>query len=274
MSSDPFALLGLDRRTASETDVRKAYAERLKVTRPEDDRDGFMALREAFERARQEARWRAEYPQEDEDRDRHAETRETGEVAVVELSGTDDVDEAYDGEDAYTPTDFDQRIDTAMKALHQALTAPWGPPRAENLVAMLNATELDGIDEYRAMQWQVRQFICHATGYFEEGQDVVRPPWLTIEVFDTLDTQYGWTRQPSGHVSERHMNAWMREVRKKIEWHSITYDQRVELERQKLRRRQSDQPIRDDYFGSNIWLFIGVGILATVVLRVLAGLGR
>lgn len=51
-STDPFALLGLDRRTATQADVKAAYARLLKVTRPEDDPDGFMALRQAFTAAR------------------------------------------------------------------------------------------------------------------------------------------------------------------------------------------------------------------------------
>jgi len=60
MSSDPFELLGLNPRTATDADVRRAYAERLKVTRPEDDRAGFVALRQAFEQARERVRWRGD----------------------------------------------------------------------------------------------------------------------------------------------------------------------------------------------------------------------
>jgi len=67
MSSDPFKLLGLDRKTATDADVRRAYAERLKITRPEDDRDGFMALRTAFEQARNQVRWRDQYGDDDDD---------------------------------------------------------------------------------------------------------------------------------------------------------------------------------------------------------------
>ena len=161
MSSDPFILLGLDRKTATEADIRKAYAERLKVTRPEDDRAAFMALREAFERARQEARWRAEYPADyedgDEDADVETETEacsdpsEDGhsETLTEQASDTatrtappaataeDDPDADFDeAEEGYTPSDFDRRIDAAMQKLHEALISPWGPPSRADLDAL------------------------------------------------------------------------------------------------------------------------------------------
>jgi hypothetical protein len=54
--TDPFRALGLTRKTATEANVKAAYARLLKVTRPEDDRAAFMALRQAFESARVLAR--------------------------------------------------------------------------------------------------------------------------------------------------------------------------------------------------------------------------
>jgi hypothetical protein len=56
--TDPFKRLGLKRATATQADVKAAYARLLKVTRPEDDRDAFMALRAAFEEARRVATFR------------------------------------------------------------------------------------------------------------------------------------------------------------------------------------------------------------------------
>lgn len=50
--TDPFKLLGLKRATATEAEVKAAYAALLKTTRPEDDRAAFMALRDAFTNAR------------------------------------------------------------------------------------------------------------------------------------------------------------------------------------------------------------------------------
>ena len=50
-SGDPFAVLGLSR-DADARAVKRAYAARLKATRPDEDPEGFVALRAAFERAR------------------------------------------------------------------------------------------------------------------------------------------------------------------------------------------------------------------------------
>jgi len=47
-SSDAFELLGLKRNSATLSDVKKAYAKKLKLTRPDDDPEGFMRLRDAF----------------------------------------------------------------------------------------------------------------------------------------------------------------------------------------------------------------------------------
>lgn len=297
MSSDPFILLGLDRKTATEADIRKAYAERLKVTRPEDDRAAFMALREAFERARQEARWRAEYPAdyEDDDEDADVETEteacsdpsEDGhsETLTEQVSDTatrtaplaataeDDPDADLDeAEEGYIPSDFDRRIDAAMQKLHEALISPWGPPSRADLDALFNAPDLEGIDEYRALQWQVRNYLCHATGYYAQSGDVQLPPWLTLRLFDDLDAQFGWVRQPSSHPAERHMNAWLRRVREGVEWQEAPYEVRKQRELDRLLNRPTPEKIKDSYPGSNVWLFIGAGILAYVVIRALSGL--
>lgn len=54
--TDPFKVLGLKSTDASEADVKRAYAKRLKQTRPDDDPEGFMELRNAFTHARNIAR--------------------------------------------------------------------------------------------------------------------------------------------------------------------------------------------------------------------------
>lgn len=296
MYSDPFTLLGLDRTTATEADIRKAYAERLKVTRPEDDRAAFMALREAFERARQEARWRAEYPDQYDEEYEDDETTDLSSrstalssdvgqsesavnptpAASPEADRTDADAEAdlseEDEEDDYTPSDFDRRIDAAMHKLHEALNSPWGPPGQADLDALFNQPDLDGIDEYRALQWQVRNYLCHATGYYAETGDVQLPGWLTLRLFDDLDRQFGWVRQPSSHPAERHMNAWLRRVREALDWHEMPQEARKQRELDRLLGRTPENP-KGTPDGSNTWLFIGAGILLFVVLRALTGIG-
>lgn len=66
-SSDPFQYFDLDRKTASPSDVKRAYAKRLKVTRPEDDPAAFMTLRSMLEAALNQIKWRDEYASDEED---------------------------------------------------------------------------------------------------------------------------------------------------------------------------------------------------------------
>jgi tetratricopeptide (TPR) repeat protein len=55
--------------TSSEADIRRAYAVRLRVTNPEDDPDGFKALRQAYEYALGHARYAQQYPPRDAEAD-------------------------------------------------------------------------------------------------------------------------------------------------------------------------------------------------------------
>ncbi|MEN5091855.1 J domain-containing protein [Pseudomonas protegens] len=56
---DCWALLELPD-DADERSIKRSYARQLKITRPDEDAEGFQRLREAYERALQLARWRAE----------------------------------------------------------------------------------------------------------------------------------------------------------------------------------------------------------------------
>ena len=46
-----YEILGLEAPPTDRKAVKRAYSKKLKVTRPDDDPDGFMRLRDAYDRA-------------------------------------------------------------------------------------------------------------------------------------------------------------------------------------------------------------------------------
>ena len=289
MSSDPFKLLGLDGKTATDADVRRAYAERLKVTRPEDDRDRFMALRDAFERARQSVRWRDQYGDEDEDQDDADESeRDHITLTPVPLPGeaaagidynsemaaggtfepqTADYDDADQDEYLELPPDaFEVRVGETMERLIDVLTSgPFGA-RGKDVVAVLDHPDVAGIEEFQALQWRVRQFLCDRTGYNADPQALRTPDWLTADVFQALDEYFGWTRQPVTQSWLRHQNDWLVRVRRQIDWEAMPEAQRKQAALAESKAEKSGS-------GGWSWLWLGAGILAWQVIRAMTGNG-
>jgi hypothetical protein len=294
MSSDPFRLLGLDGKTATDADVRRAYAERLRRTRPEDDRDGFMALRDAFERARQSLRRRAACDNDAEAED-EAPLRRTAAAMTFAAEPTGPRPEAaqetidYNSEmaaggtfepqtpppghaeaaddQAPVPAPFGVRVGKAMDRLIDVLTA--APPGAQrkDVMAVLDHPDVAGIEEFQALQARVRQFLCDRTGFSGDPQALRTPDWLTADVFQALDTYFGWTRQPVTLSWLRKQNDWLVRVRNQIAWEAMPEAQRRKAALAQVRAEKNRGG------GGWIWLWIGAGILALQVARAVYSAG-
>jgi hypothetical protein len=322
MSSDPFDLLGIDRTTATDADVRRAYAERLKVTRPEDDRAGFMALRAAFEAARNQVRWRDQYSDDintDEDENDEA-TSETsafpvgavaiGDVPLAEVaerspdalsetkpahaeiepyeedepSDIDDApdegaEESYD-DDGFTPEEVAawQPIKAALERLTDVLTATGQPPAVKAVLAVIDGDEISSIDQYQTMQQQVRQLICSRTNGFDRDAGMRLPDWLSLEVFDALDTYYGWTRETTTSPYVKGLNDWLVRVRRAIELEAAPGRARNQAQLEDATAGlfgPKDRPADTERSGkgSAIWLWIGAGILISQLVQFFVRLG-
>ncbi len=256
-SDDPFQYFGLDQRTATSVDVKRAYAVRLKVTRPEDDPQGFMQLRSMLERGLNQVKWRDLYGN-DEDDDAYTDDDDDGDE-VIAMSGETvvtlkvvrkaaDEDETLDEEtgerrvdrhpalterthpffnrpqpaDEEDPDAFEddgdvdalefnpEAVDTVMDDIIDLLTGPWGGAARKTLQQKLDATEISGIDEYQELSSRVREFLCDRTGFYIENMKApIRPPWLTADVMDALESHFGWSRQASTMSWEQKQNSWV-----------------------------------------------------------------
>lgn len=311
MSSDPFDLLELDRVTATDADVRRAYAAKLKVTRPEDDRAGFMALRAAFERARNEVRWRdedAEYEFQDEDEQDHSppdasgqSSAETGrphvmcaeapapdtpvepeaELAIPEETPAYDAEDVPYDEDASPTTpaeiDYDRRLAAVFDWLVDLLTEGAFGAAPKDILRVIDDADVAGIEEYQGMQWKVRDFLCDRTGFNTDPQVLRFPDWLTLEVFDTLDQYYGWTRQPVMNGWVRRMNDWLARVRRELAMAAMPAAERKQAllaeTKADLFGAKDGERAGSGSGGGTIWLWIGAGILISQLVRFFSSMG-
>ncbi|MEO1015836.1 MAG: hypothetical protein AAFX08_11680 [Pseudomonadota bacterium] len=198
--NDPWAVLGLMRDGATEGDVKAAYAEKLKVTRPDDDPAGFMALRAAFENARAQLRWAAE---------------------DAEYDGVEDYN---DDEAVYSANARDSDIEPAQQTdpptalrlvseVLEGLKSPWVGSSKLGINALLDRTEADSVDVFQSFSDEMLYTVYQATT--TDDGSVGIPDWLNLTVLQSLDDHFGWSRQSTAHNwSMRNMITHLEKVRR------------------------------------------------------------
>lgn len=240
-SPNPFHYFGLDSKTATERDVKKVYAEKLKTIRPEDDREGFMTLRSCFESARQEIRWREEDAAYEAAEMAESPPQETGPEAEAfsqtqaerapeppkeqfnpvihdqwhDLSAPAHDDPVPPVELAPPPPDQPDPVEMALAAIAALTNSPFAGSSFSPWQAILDRDELQTIDNYQIFSDRLRTFICEETGLYDEVEDgtsgpLMRfPPWLTVTVLKGLGNTFGWHKQHSRTYWTRSENDWI-----------------------------------------------------------------
>ncbi len=183
---DPLKYFGLKRGEASRTDVRKAYAKKLKQIRPDDDPEGFMVLRENYEQALNIVEWN--------------------------LSAPDDEDEGDDETPENDPKEirywYDEKLDFHFnsspsgklieKSTRWILEKGAKNPQAffKELASLPEYAEKSDIETLSNSLLVRVVYDCGCdvdeyTGY-ETLPDCARPHWLSDDVIVELSQQFDW----------------------------------------------------------------------------------
>lgn len=186
---DCWAVLQLPEDTDERT-IKRTYARLLKSCRPDDDAEGFQRLRDAYEQALNEARWRVDNDQED-----------TVEVSVAEqaygnlndLAGLMDVR-------PLSPAPFDPPMPDPAQALLIGLNAHnlderWAQARQQNCADAFQAGLLRHCFEAPGERSAIAQWAVQHLDWLTPWQQVSMTPWQHDALIGELLQDYRRTLQ-------------------------------------------------------------------------------
>ncbi len=223
-------ILDLEGPTTDEKVIKKAYAARLRIVRPDEDQTGFMALRDAFERARTYARIHAE----EIDTDRIFEASRPQEAAPPQSTENTEGASKFEYSEDYVPEEqvpvfFDDAADfnfvemeglspeeEAEQDFHDQMRekiaaiirSPWTINSEHAWDELFAIPELEFIDVETRFQRILRTSLLAMAGFFgqEDGDKVLKmKPAIAAHIFHRMD----WM-DPSGLSDmERHELYWL-----------------------------------------------------------------
>lgn len=164
--------LGLDGPTEDLRTIKKAYAKKLKSTRPDDDPEAFMALRDALEMAQHHARYaQMESVEYEVLRDaiadvqpaptspEHDEKPSTQDNIFSETEAATDTISA----EPVIPSPASQVIDD----VHKLMLDPFGRTDVKRWSALFNDERLDAIDDMNDFEDALLHYFLDNFGYFD-----------------------------------------------------------------------------------------------------------
>ncbi|MEO5757318.1 MAG: hypothetical protein ABIQ51_10740 [Mesorhizobium sp.] len=203
MSTDAFEVLGIGRDGATENDLKKAYAAKLKQTRPAQDREGFIELRDAYEKARQYIR----------------NAKPPGNL-VTSVKGSYKTD--VDLEDEISNiieielNFLSSQILTSpairvLKKIEILVADPWQWQRMENWLQVLDDADLRTIDDLQEFDALLLSYICQESGVEERSNPLVKP-WMSHQLIELFDRRFGWVRNSGSDFLQTRELDWFRSL--------------------------------------------------------------
>ncbi|MAI89897.1 hypothetical protein [Ponticaulis sp.] len=239
-SDDVFAYFGLNRETAHAADVKRAYAKRLKETRPDDDPEGFMHLRQTMEAALNQIKWREEQRAYAANREYDGDESNLQEEfendpdpfgpppegdapsdTPTEPSG-DDIEDLQPLEpvtrhaQAFKPASNEANdrawVTRSIEDIRTLMDTPSSCQNWEEWLAILDREDLEGIDAFQLLSYRLRNLVCQETAPKHGEKKARLTDRLSPEILLNLDERFGWSHQTGRDYVTRHENLWISQL--------------------------------------------------------------
>ncbi|GEM_PF-7064419 len=235
-----WGLLGLPSDCADEKQVRRAYKKALLKTRPDEDPQGFMKLRQAYEIARQQAIFRAEICEE-----RSSDDAETVAVDATIDSDEDPIikpqeqnwhsakeekeDEGFDSEqinvkywspiygewvenpDDLTTRQEEEPFEALLQHVENLAQSP--DTRSSDWLDLLDHPLLQNLDRFESMRKKLRSVLLASTGVWSPGIETRGTPagWCP-EVALAYHESFGFGDDRNIPGWSEHEHVWFRSL--------------------------------------------------------------
>ncbi len=206
--------MGLDEATNDQRQIKKAYARKLKEIRPDEDAAGFMALRDAFERARDYAKYA------DDENGNIAFTdmifeavkddSELEQIAIQSVVNVQISDEDYPLIEK--PLGFEERMSTRIQEM---LKNPWERSSKSAWDELFEDPELSSLDAEADFKNIMRGTLLSYFGYYDaDGHEQNRPRGpkkVSSEVATFMFDKMGWHYPETLSFNQQHEIEWLRQ---------------------------------------------------------------
>lgn len=205
-----WSILGIEGPTEDLRAIKRAYAKKLKITRPDDDPEAFMALRQALERATAYAQHR------------HFEIAVEAEPPATETDRK--TEPVHIGREPDVPpepedTAFDLHVRPLLSRAEELLGDPQARQDYASWTALLDDSLLLSIDDHLDFENGLRHVFLSRLGYFEGKVEAPSKRWfdrfkketafMNRDTAEALFVRLGWNRWKQFHPYVQNELLWL-----------------------------------------------------------------